>query len=132
MIDILNSVEASSEDTNPASSGDSAEQDASIDLGDFMGEVGEIQITLLQTSEADGDNSGEKINKAYLKRPLHAHLELEIAATNYHLSVIIDSYNLRDCRWPHTHHQAEKRVAVLLKNIPYGQSSAKLPVIMSS
>ena len=59
MIDILNSVEASSEDTNPASSGDNAEQDAGIDLGDFMGEVGEIQITLLQTSDTEGDNSGE-------------------------------------------------------------------------
>ena len=55
MIDILNSVEASSEDTNPASSGDNA----GIDLGDFMGEVGEIQITLLQTSDTEGDNSGE-------------------------------------------------------------------------
>ena len=55
MIDILNSVEASSEDANPASSG----QDGGIDLGDFMGEVGEIQITLLQTSDTEGDNSGE-------------------------------------------------------------------------
>ena len=54
VIDILNSVEASSEDTNPASSGDNG-----IDLGDFMGEVGEIQITLLQTTETEGDNSGE-------------------------------------------------------------------------
>ena len=59
MIDILNSVEASSEDTNPASSGDNPEQDGGIDLGDFMGEVGEIQITLLQTSDTEGDNSGE-------------------------------------------------------------------------
>ena len=54
VIDILNSVEASSEDTNPASS-----SDGGIDLGDFMGEVGEIQITLLQTSDTEGDNSGE-------------------------------------------------------------------------
>ena len=59
VIDILNSVEASSEDTNPASSGDNADQDGGIDLGDFMGEVGEIQITLLQTSDTEGDNSGE-------------------------------------------------------------------------
>ena len=59
MIDILNSVEASSEDTNPASSGDNAEQDGGIDLGDFMGEVGDIQITLLQTADNEGDNSGE-------------------------------------------------------------------------
>ena len=62
MIDILNSVEASSEDTNPASSGDNADQDGGIDLGDFMGEVGDIQITLLQTTENEGDNSGD-INK---------------------------------------------------------------------
>ena len=59
MIDILNSVEASSEDTNPASCGANADQDGGIDLGDFMGEVGEIQITLLQTSDTEGDNSGE-------------------------------------------------------------------------
>ena len=52
-------MEASSEDTNPASSSDNAEQDAGIDLGDFMGEVGEIQITLLQTSDTEGDKSGE-------------------------------------------------------------------------
>ena len=67
-------------------------------------------------------------NKTYLKRPI---TQTSMAATNHHRSVIIDSYNLRACRWPHTHHQAEKRVAVLLKNISYGQSSAKLPVIMS-
>lgn len=57
VIDILNSVEAS-EDTNPASS-NNTEQDG-MDLGDFMGEVEEIQITLLQTTETDrGENSGE-------------------------------------------------------------------------